>query len=47
MDTATAQEVNGKRVQPDSSGFKRSMGIWIATALVIGKLVGAVDDHRG
>jgi hypothetical protein len=37
MDTHTAPKVNGARVQPGSSGLKRSMGIWMATALVIRK----------
>ena len=41
MDTDTAPAVNGARVQPGSSGLKRSMGIWMATALVIGNMVGS------
>ena len=36
MDTSTAPEANGAGVRRNSSGLKRSLGIWMATALVIG-----------
>ena len=41
MDTNTAPDANGAGVRPDSSGLKRSLGIWMATALVIGNMVGS------
>ena len=41
MDTNTAPETNGAGVRPDSSGLKRSMGLWMATALVVGNMIGS------
>ena len=33
--------VDGTNGQPGSSGLKRSMGLWMATALVVGNMVGS------